>query len=180
VLYVVGLDRIAVVAGDLYFVNPNPRRAEEDGPEQGTRVEVRLLAEGPPQGSPYSARQIVLDRPVWRADLLESVDHPGTLDHAHHHPYFVGWDPVGRHVAADMGDDPVAWLGRRLADLDGLLAEGRVAPGEVGPSDAADLRAAVPEVLDAVGRILARVRSTPPRATGRTGWQDGGARVGWL
>ena len=40
-LYAFGFERIGVVAGDLYFVDPNPGPGQE-GAEQGVRVEVRL------------------------------------------------------------------------------------------------------------------------------------------
>jgi hypothetical protein len=53
----------------------------------------------------------------------------------------------------------VGWAGPRLADLDGLLADAGVAADVVGPDDAADLRAAVPEICDVVQRLLDRVRA---------------------
>ena len=37
---------------------------------------------------------------VTRADLLESVARPGTLDRAHHHPRFDGWEPGRRSSPA--------------------------------------------------------------------------------
>ena len=44
-LYAFGFDRIGVVVGDLYFVNPDPAPGQE-GPERGVRLEVRLLERG--------------------------------------------------------------------------------------------------------------------------------------
>lgn len=178
-LYAFGFERTAVVVGDLYFVNPDPDPGQE-GPEQGVRLEVRLLGRGELPGSIYSAQPIGVDRPIWRADLLESVTSPGSLDRAHHHPRFRGWEPGPRHFDPAMSADPVAWVGMRLSDLDGLVAEaGATGTALVGPPDAADLRAAVPEILDVVRRLLDGVRAgelaQPPE-----GAAPGGARVGWL
>jgi len=94
-LYAFGFDRIGVVAGDLYFVDPQPGPGQE-GAEQGVRLELRQFARGELQGSIYSAQPIAVDRPIWRADLLESVANPGTLDRAHYHPRFLGWEPGPR------------------------------------------------------------------------------------
>ena len=177
-LYAFAFDRIGVVAGDLFFVDPNPGRGQE-GAEQGVRLEVRLVERLPLRGSIYSAQPIGVDRPIWRADLLESVDRPGSLDRAHHHPRFTGWEPGRRHFVPELSADPVGWVGTRLEDLDGLLDEAGVARDEAGPSDADDLRAVVPDIVAAVERLLDGVRSgrlaRPP---------DGGAadsaRAGWL
>src|SRR5437899_1665203 len=157
-LYAFGFERIGVVAGDLYFVDPSPGRGQE-GPEQGVRLEVRMLARGPLQGSVYSAQPIDVDQPIWRADLLESVAHPGSLDRAHHHPRFRGWEPGRRHFVEEMTADPVAWVGQRLSDFDELLAEAGVDRAEVGPQDADELRACVPEIVETVQRLLDRVRA---------------------
>src|SRR5262249_40422250 len=84
-LYAWGFERVAVVAGDLYFLDPDPSPGQE-GAERGVRLEVRLLERPPLTGSIYAAQPIVIDRPVWRADLLESVDGPaGSHDRTHHH-----------------------------------------------------------------------------------------------
>ena len=179
-LYAFVFDRVGVVAGELYFVDPEPNPGQE-GPEQGVRLEVRLMERGELRGSVYSAQPIEVARPLWRADLLESVARPGTLDRAHHHPQCRGWEPGRRHFDEEMTADPVAWVGRRLADLDVLLTEAGTDPCVLGPSDAADVRAAVPEIVDVVHRLLLRVRSAPrPDVVDPAGQGDGGARVGWL
>lgn len=157
-LYAFAFDRIGVVAGDLYFVDPEPLPGQE-GAEQGVRLEVRLFERGQLRGSVYSAQPIEIDRPVWRADLLESVDRPGSLDRAHHHPQFTGWDPGIREFVDAMSVDPLGWVGKRLEDLDGILEEAGMSSAEVGPDDAANLRQAAPEIVDAVGRLLERVRA---------------------
>jgi hypothetical protein len=176
-LYAFGFDRIGVVASDLYFVDPDPGPNQE-GPEQGVRVEVRLLEPGELRGSIYSARPIGVERAIWRADLLESVENPGSLDRAHHHPRFTGWEPGTRRFVKEMTANPVAWVGKYLSDIDGLLAAADVSPDEIGETDAAELRNAIPDILDAVRRLLDRVRAgelaRPPAEA------VGSARVSWL
>ena len=52
-LYAFGFERVGVVAGDLYFVDPRLAKGQE-GAEHGVRVELRVLERGPLQGSIYS------------------------------------------------------------------------------------------------------------------------------
>jgi len=95
-LYAFGFERVGVLVGDLYFVDPRPTRGQE-GAEHGVRVELRVLERGALKGSIYSAQPIEVGRPIWRADLLESVaGHPGSFDRTHHHPVFRDWDPSSR------------------------------------------------------------------------------------
>ena len=177
-LYAFAFDRIGVVAGDLYFEDPNLGPTME-GPEQGVRLEVRLFERGELQGSRYSAQPIAIGRPIWRADLLESVSNPGTLDRAHHHPRFRNWDPGRRTFVEEMSSDPVAWVAKRLADLDGVLEEAGVSADEVGPEDAEELRLAAPEIEAAVRRLLDRIRvGELARPTDEL--TDGVKRSGWL
>ena len=187
-LYVFGFERVGIVVGDLYFLNPRPLPGQE-GAERGVRVELRVLAREPLRGSVYSAQPIAVDRPLWRVDLLESVDSPpGSLDRAHHHPRFQGWDPGQRHFVPELSAAPLDWLAAQLGDLDGVLARAGAGPGTAGgadlagaagATDAAALRRAVPEIVDAVRRLLARV------ASGELGRPDDdrdlvSARIGWL
>src|SRR5215469_3675251 len=159
VLYVFGFDRIGVVVGDLYFVDPRPGKGQE-GPEHGVRLELRVLAPGELKGSVYSAQPIEVGAPIWRADLLESVaGRPGSFDRTHHHPAFTGWDPSRRVFDRELSADPLAWLAGKLADLRSLLEEAGFPPGTADLGDAGELRAAVPEIMDATTRLLDRVRS---------------------
>jgi hypothetical protein len=178
-LYAFGFERIAVVVGDLYFVDPNPGEGQE-GPERGVRLEVRMLGRGELKGSIYSAQPISVEQPIWRADLLESVAGiPGSFDRTHHHPAFRGWEPGTRCFVRELSADPLAWLADRLSDLDGLLEEAGVASDEVDATDGARLREVVPEILDAVRRLLDKVRVGE---LGRPPSDDRlvSARVGWL
>jgi hypothetical protein len=178
-LYAFGFERVGVVVSDLYFVNPRPLPGQE-GAERGVRLEVRVLERQPLKGSIYSAQPIVVDQPLWRVDLLESVDsEPGSLDRAHHHPAFDGWEPGQRHFVPELTAAPLEWMAERLADLEAVLAHAGVSPDMAGPGDAAALRAATPEIVDAVRRLLARV------AAGELGRPDDdrelvSARIGWL
>ena len=158
-LYAFGFERVGVLVGDLYFVDPEPHRGQE-GAEHGARIELRVFGRGPLKGSIYSAQPIEIGRPIWRADLLESVEGPpGSFDRTHHHPAFTGWEPGRRVYVADMSDDPLGWLGACLADLDGLLASAGFPAGTAGPGDAESLRAAAPEIVAVARRLLERVRS---------------------
>ena len=56
-LTVFGFDRIGVVVGDIYFVDPNPMPGQES-PERGVRVEVRRVEAQHHDGSVYAARPI--------------------------------------------------------------------------------------------------------------------------
>ena len=159
VLYAFGFERVGVVVGDLYFVDPNPGEGQE-GPEHGVRLELRALGRGELKGTIYSAQPIEVGQPIWRADLLESVDgRPGSFDRTHHHPRFTGWNPGRRAYVRELSADPLGWLGTQLADLDALLASAGVPAEVAGPSDAADLRRAAPEIVDATRRLLDKVRS---------------------
>jgi hypothetical protein len=178
-LYAFGFERLGVLVGDLYFVNPRPVAGQE-GPERGVRLELRMLERRPLQGGIYSAQPIGVERPLWRVDLLESVDSPpGSLDRAHHHPAFDGWEPGARQFVPALSAAPIEWLAGELSDPAAVLARAGVAPGEIGPSDLDALRDAAPEILDAVRRLLARV------AAGELGRPDDdrtlvSARIGWL
>jgi hypothetical protein len=193
VLYAFGFERVGVVVGDLYFVDPNPREGQE-GAEHGVRLELRVLDRGELKGTIYSAQPIEVGQPIWRADLLESVTgRPGSFDRTHHHPRFTGWNPGRRVFAEELSADPFGWLGSQLADLDALLASAGVTAEVAGPSDAEDLRRAAGEIVDAARRLLDKVWAgelgNPPdgQAPGGGAAPDGAApggpavvRAGWL
>lgn len=177
-----GFDQVGVVAGDLYFLDPDPAPGQE-GAEHGVRLEVRMMHRPPLTGSVYASQPIVIDRPVWRADLLETVDgEPGSHDRTHHHPRFRGWEPGGRTYDEALSADPIGWLASRLADLPALLAGAGLDPDLAGPGDAADMAAAAPQIAEAVAGLLARVRAGDlGRAPdGDGGEEQAGVRAGWL
>jgi hypothetical protein len=86
----------------------------------------------------------------------------------------------------ELSADPLTWLGNRLADLDGLLAEAQFPADTAGPDDASDLRRCAPEIVDATRRLLERVRAgelgsppTPDQPVAVDG-QPVLVRSGWL
>ncbi|HTX26039.1 MAG TPA: hypothetical protein VME19_03340 [Streptosporangiaceae bacterium] len=191
-LYAFGFERVGIVVGDLYFVDPAPGKGQE-GPEHGVRLELRVLERGALKGSIYSAQPIEVGQPIWRVDLLESVEgRPGSFDRTHHHPVFSGWNPNSRVFARELSADPLGWLAAKLADLDDLVATAGFPAEAAGPDDAQGLRDAAPEIVDVTRRLLDRVRSgelgNPPRgaalAAAATAAGAGGAppliREGWL
>jgi hypothetical protein len=158
-LYLFGFDKVGVVIGDMYFVDPDPIPGQES-PERGVRLEVRLLEQGSVDGTIYAARPIAIDRPIWRADLLESVDTPpGSFDRTHHHPHFESWEPGEREFNDALSKDPIPWVGEALSDLGALLVASGMTPSDVSPNDPALLRAAIPEILGVTQALLRRVRS---------------------
>ncbi len=159
-LYAFGFDEVGVVIGDLYIVDPDPLPGQE-GPERGVRLEVRMLERRPLEGDIYSAQPILVGRPLWRADLLEAVDRPGTLDRAHHHPTFDGWNPCPRVFEPELSADPVGWVGQRLAGFD-------------------EVRPAIPEILDVVHRLLDRIRAGELGGGPASEAGGVGVRVSWL
>jgi hypothetical protein len=178
-LYAFGFERIAVVLCDLYFIDPNPMKGQE-GAEHGVRLEVRMLDRGPLRGSIYSAQPIEVAQPIWRVDLLESVDGPpGSFDRTHHHPAFRDWEPGKRVFVAELSARPIEWLSAQLSDLEGVLERAGVPGGEAAAADADALRRRVPEIIDATQRLLGRVKTgelgTPPSAE-----PAASARAGWL
>jgi hypothetical protein len=190
-LYAFGFERVGVLVGDLYFVDPRPQKGQE-GAEHGVRLELRVLGRDALKGSIYSAQPIQIGQPIWRADLLESVaGRPGSFDRTHHHPVFSGWDPSHRVFVKELSADPLGWLGEKLADLDGLLASAGFPPDTAGPDDAAQLRGVAPEIVDAARRLLGKVRAgelgNPPcgetpayPAASPSGGEPVSIRAGWL
>jgi hypothetical protein len=178
-LQVFAFDQVGVVLSDLYFVDPNPGQGQE-GPERGVRLEVRIMSQGELKGSIYSARPIEVGQPVWRADLLEAADGPpGSLNRAHHHPSFHGWDPGKRVFDRGLSSDPVRWVGEQLADLDGLLKQAGLDSDSALAADAGQLRASVPDIERALSGLLERVKTgelaVAPADSGLTS-----ARISWL
>jgi hypothetical protein len=176
-LWSTAFNRLGVVVGDLYFVDPRPDLGQE-GAERGVRLELRCFQREPLQGSIYSATPIRVDRPLWRVDLLESVaSAPGSLDRAHHHPRFAGWEPGRRVFVEELTAQPLDWLRARLADPAGVLAEAGEDPAHHA-TDIAALQAGAPSIVGAVDHLLAEV------AAGRAGVAPDGAgdavRASWL
>ena len=100
-----------------YLLDPNPHPGQE-GAEHGVRLELRVFDRGELKGTIYSATPIEVGRPIWRVDLLKSVDgKPGSFNRTHHHQKFTGWDPGPRVFLRELWADPLGWLAGQLADL---------------------------------------------------------------
>ena len=139
-----------------------------------------MLELGELTGSIYSARPISIGAPVWRADLLETVDGPsGSLNRAHHHPRMSDWEPRGRVFDAELTGDPVGWVGKQLSDLEGLLDRAGVAVDATLAADAESLRSTVPDIQRAVTYLLEQVKAGR-LGTAPEGAELNGARISWL
>lgn len=91
--------------------------------EHGARVELRLLVPQPRRGSESASQKVVVDQPVWRADLFDRLDGtPGAFEAAHFHPHFVGVEPCERHWDDAVKADPWVWLMTRLTDVEDIVA----------------------------------------------------------
>jgi hypothetical protein len=179
VLYAFGFDRIGVLVSDIYFVDPRPMPGQE-GAEHGVRLEVRMLDHGELKGSIYSARPIEVGRPVWRVDLLEAVDGPsGSLNRAHHHPAFNGWEPGRRVFDKDLSARPVEWVREQLFDLGQVLERAGVSADGTFEADAESVRAAIPEIAAVVQSLLDRINAGE-LAAAPAGDQPDSARASWL
>ncbi|OAR25718.1 hypothetical protein A8W25_09185 [Streptomyces sp. ERV7] len=180
-LYAFGFERVGIVVGDLYFIDPDPSPGQ-DSPERGVRLELRILERGELTGSIYAARPITIGRPLWRVDLLQDANAaPRTFDRTHHHPDFDDWNPSPRVFVDELTRDPLAWLSGKLAHPAELLKATGIAPDDIPAADAEALSAAAPEITDTVRRLLERVWSGElARPTGDTPPETTSMRVSWL
>ena len=154
------LEKVGVVVGDLYFLDPNPNPGQE-GPENGVRLELRVIDRGKLKSSIYSAVPIAVGQPIWRVDLLEAVDgKPGSFNRTHHHPKFTeNWDPTSRVFLRELSQDPLGWLAGELADLPAILDRADVPQDVADPSDAASLKDMAPAIVGVARIMLDKVRA---------------------
>jgi hypothetical protein len=173
-------EKVGVVVGDLYFLDPNPHKGQE-GPEHGVRLELRAIDRGDLKSSIYSAVPIAVGKPIWRVDLLESVDgKPGSFDRTHHHPVFTDkWDPTSRVFLRELSQDPLGWLGGQLADLPGVLDRAGVPQDTADPADAAGLKEMAPAIVSVASMMLDKVRAGELGTAPADGAADS-IRNGWL
>lgn len=132
VQHILALSRSAVTIRHWFEIN-----LDDASTEHGARIEIRELPAQPRRGSESASQLIVVDRPLWRADLFDRIaDPPGTFAAAHFHPQFTGNEPSARHWDAGLTAAPWTWLGDQITSL-GRAAGG--APWSLDPEDAADL-----------------------------------------
>ncbi len=153
-------EKVGVVVGDLYFLDPEPRPGQE-GAEHGVRLELRAFDRGDLKGSIYSAVPIAAGRPIWRVDLLETVDgKPGTFNRTHHHASFVeGWNPTQRVFERALSADPLGWLEKQLSDLPAILDRAGEPQDVADPADTATLRDLAPVIVSTTAMLLDKVRA---------------------
>jgi len=147
-------ERVAVLVG--------PWHEPADPPERGTRVEVRLLVDEAWRGSESAAQRVVIDHPVFRADLFDVVDEPpGNLASAHFHDCFDGVEPTDRLWPDGIKQDPTGWLVGELGDLGRLLERAGADAGDAAAigRDADALRGAIPAIVVAVNATWDAVRA---------------------
>jgi len=140
-----------------------PWKEPIDPPERGARVEVRLRPDEPHRGSYAAAQRVVVDDPVFRADLFDQLTAPpGNLRSAHFHPHFDGVEPCDRVWPAELKQDPTGWLASELSDLAGMLARADVDAATAAwvDRDAAELRDAIPTIVAAVEATWGMVRAS--------------------
>jgi len=138
--------------------------------EYGVRLEVRMLNEEPHRGTSGAAQRLVIDRPVWRADIFERRGSPPrTFASAHFHPRFGGLDHIeagDRVTDPQLDADPVEWLKHTLSNLDVLYEDaGLRLVGDSPPwliHDRETLLVALPEVLDAFERAYQEASASAP------------------
>jgi hypothetical protein len=153
-------EKVGVVVGDIYFLDPNPHKGQE-GPEHGVRLELRAFDRGELKSSIYSAVPISVGKPFWRVDLLEAVDgKPGSFNRTHHHAKFTeNWDPTTRVFLRELSADPLGWLAGQLADLPGILERAEVPQDTADPSDAGSLKEMAPAIVAVTSMMLDKVRA---------------------
>jgi len=176
---VFGFERVGVVLGDIYFLDPNPHPGQE-GAERGVRVEVRFVEAQQVEGSIYAARPILVGEPIWRLDLLESLDGlPGSFDRTHHHPLMRGWEPGRRKFERELSADPLIYLRDRLQDLPGLLDQAELPRDSVDDADVRQLHDAAEDIVAETAKMLDRVRRGELAQAAEPD-ESGLARTGWL
>jgi hypothetical protein len=115
--------------------------------EHGVRLELRLREPQPLRGSESAAQRIVIDRPVWRADLFDRIDGtPGAFEAAHFHPRFDGVEPCERNWADVIKSTPWDWLHEQLSDIGAVAERAGMPPADVA-ADVEQVRADAPEIV---------------------------------
>jgi hypothetical protein len=132
VQHIVALSRSAVTVRHWFEID-----LTDSSMEHGCRVELRELPAQPHRGTESAAQAVLVDRPLWRADLFDRLrDEPGSFGVAHYHPWFDGNEPCDRNWDPALAADPWRWLGDQLASRG--TASGRD-PWPIDPEDAREL-----------------------------------------
>jgi hypothetical protein len=131
--------------------------------EHGVRVELRLVEPQPHRGTESAAQRLVVDQPIWRADLFDRIDgKPGSFDAAHFHPWFDDeYEPCDRQWSSDLKVRPWDWVENQLGQLEKLLDPGGTqrsdrVPVEGFDLDAVDLKADAKDIADVAEKFSAQ------------------------
>lgn len=146
--HILALSRSAVIIRHWFEID-----LDDSSMEHGVRVELRELADNPHRGSESAAQLVVVDRPLWRADLFDRhTDVPGSFGVAHYHPRFLGDEPCSREWDPNLQVDAWQWLEDQFAQL------GTGQESEPGPLDAADKA----ELRQLAGVVVALAKQFAP------------------
>jgi hypothetical protein len=157
VLRVFCFGSLGVTVEDVFLIDPDPLHAAR---ERGARVELRLLDPQPWRGSINASQRVVVDRALFRADLLETeTGGPGTKDRMHFHPGMLDNEPGRRTFSDDLTTDPIDWLQGRLTDAIPLLEAAGIEDPEAHRPAADALRENLGEVMTTVANVLEGVRA---------------------
>jgi hypothetical protein len=111
--HVIALGRTAVMVRHWFEID-----LDDSSMEHGARIELRELAGQPRRGSESAAQLLVVDRPLWRADLFDRLtDGPASFGAAHYHPHFEGNEPCDRHWDPHLSASPWDWLADQFRTL---------------------------------------------------------------
>jgi hypothetical protein len=147
----------------------------EHGREHGARVEIRKLTPSPRRGSESASQLIVIDEPIWRADLFDLLgDEPGTFGRAHYHHTFDGLEPTARDWAAELSADPLSWCRDRLSNLEELITAAGATLADLA-LEAEELRAASDRMIESVNRYVGKNCPDPQRCRAAT--RDAGGMI---
>jgi hypothetical protein len=169
--HVIALARTAVMVRHWFEID-----LDDSSMEHGARIELRERVIQPHRGSESASQLLVVDRPLWRADLFDRLtDAPGTFRAAHYHPQFDGNEPCDRHWDPHLSASPWDWLNEQFRELGHGSwqldpADARELPGLAGPivglaqqmapdqcRSAADCFERTRDVQDAVQMMLAEL-----------------------
>ncbi len=147
----------------------------EEGREHGARLEIRKLTPSPRRGTESASQVIVIDEPLWRADLFDLIgDEPGGFGRAHYHHKFDGPEPTARDWAKDLSADPIAWCRAQLSNLEELIPAAGATLVDLA-LEARELRDACDRMMESVGRYVGK--DCPDPEACRAATRDAGATI---
>jgi hypothetical protein len=139
VKHVLALSRSAVIVRHWFEID-----LQDSSMEHGARIELRELANHTHRGSESAAQLVMVDRPLWRADLFDRyTDAPGSFGVAHYHPRFRGSEPCRRVWDSQLQADPWRWLEDQFVHVGQATGE----PWPLEAADAAELSRLAPVIV---------------------------------